>query len=234
MKQQTKMSKKNELDLDKSLVETTHKVEDFYTQNKKNINIAIIALVVIIGGYFGYLKLVLEPNEIEAQKEVFMAQRYFEVDSFDIALNGNGTFKGFIDLAADYNGTKVGNLAHYYAGICHLRKGEFQAAIDQLEDFSTTNELIAPLAEGAIGDAYVELADLDNGVKHYMKAANMNSNKLTSPIFYKKAGLVYEEQKNFDGAIDAYTKIKTDFAEATEAQDIDKYIARATASKAGN
>lgn len=228
------MSKNNELDLDKSLVETSHKVEAFYIQNKKNINTVIIALIVVLGGYFGYKQFYLAPKEAEAQKEIFMAQKYFEIDSFGLALNGNDAFKGFSAIADEYSGTKVGNLAHYYAGICLLRTGAFQDAIDQLEDFSTTNELIAPLAEGAIGDAYVELADLDKGAKHYMKAAKMTSNKLTSPIFYKKAGLVFEEQKNYKDAIDAYTTIKTDFADAQEAQDIDKYIARATALSEGN
>lgn len=227
------MSKKNELDLDKTLVETTHKVEDFYTQNKKNINMALIAILVIAGGYIGYKKFYLEPKEVEAQKEMFMAQKYFEIDSFNIALNGNGTFRGFEDIANDYSGTKGGNLAHYYAGICNLRTGKFQEAIDHLEDFSTKNELIAPLAEGAIGDAYVELGELGKGAAHYTKAAKMNSNKLTSPIFYKKAGLVFEEQKEYSNAIDAYTTIKTDFPESQEAQDIDKFIARATALNSG-
>lgn len=224
----------NELDLDKSLVETTHKVEHFFEENKKNLTIAGIALVVLVGGYFAYTNMYLKPKEAEAQKEVFMAQKYFEIDSFDLALKGNGTFKGFSDIANEYSGTKIGNLAHYYAGICHLRKGEFQEAIDQLEDFTTSNELIAPLAEGAKGDAYVELADLDKGVKHYMKAAKMNSNKLTSPIFLKKAGIVFEEQKNYAEALDAYNAIKKDFPDAQEAQDIDKFIARVTALKEGN
>jgi tetratricopeptide (TPR) repeat protein len=226
--------KQQELDLDRSLVETTHKVEDFYNNNKKNIITAVVVLVVLVGGYIGYKKLYIEPKEQEAQKEVFMAQKAFELDSFDLALKGNGTFKGFIEIAGEYSGTKIGNLAHYYAGICHLRKGEFQEAIDQLEDFSTDNELIAPLAEGAMGDAYVELGNLDKGVKQYTKAAKMSKNKLTSPIFYKKAGVVYEEQKNYGDALDAYTIIKNDYPEAQEAQDIDKYIARVTALKEGN
>lgn len=224
----------SELDLDKSLLETTHKVEHFYQNNQKNIITVLVVIAVLVLGYIGYKKLYIEPKEKEAQKEVFMAQKYFEIDSFDLALKGNGTFKGFTDIASEYSGTKVGNLAHYYAGICHLRKGEFQDAVDQLEDFSTNNQLIAPLAEGAIGDAYVELGDLDKGVKHYIKAAKMNSNKLTSPIFFKKAGLVYEDQKNYGDAVDAYTAIKNNYPDAQEAQDIDKYIARATALKAGN
>ena len=112
-----------------------------------------------------------------------------------------------------------------------MRTGKFQEAVDQLEDFKSDNKLIAPLATGAIGDAYVELNDLDKGVKYYMKAAKMSKNKLTSPIFYKKAGLVYEEKKEYGDAVDAYTTIKKDFAESQEANDIDKYIARATALK---
>lgn len=224
----------NNLDLDKTLVDTTHKVEDFYASNKKQINMAIIAIVVLIGGYVGYKKLIVEPMEIETQKEIFMPQKYFEMDSFALALNGNDKFKGFEAIAEEYGASKVGNLAHYYAGICNLRTGQYEAAIEHLEDFSTENLLIGPLAEGAIGDAYVELGDLDKGVNHYMKAARISKNKLTSPVFLKKAGMVYEEKQSYGDALEAYQTIKKDFAESQEAQDIDKYIARAKALKEGN
>jgi tetratricopeptide (TPR) repeat protein len=151
-----------------------------------------------------------------------------------LALNGNEKFKGFEAIAEEYGASKAGNLAHYYAGICNLRTGQYESAIEHLEDFSTENLLIGPLAEGDIGDAYVELGDLDKGVNHYMKAARMTKNKLTSPVFLKKAGMVYEEKQSYVDALEAYQTIKKDFAESQEAQDIDKYIARATALKEGN
>ncbi len=223
----------NELDLDKTLAETTHKVENFYHKNKKQVTYALIALVIVIGGYISYEKLYVAPMEEEAQKEIFRAQQYFDIDSFSLALKGNDKFKGFETIAEEYGASKAGNLAHYYSGICNLRMGQYQAAIDQLEDFKSDNKLIAPLATGAIGDAYVELGDLDKGAKHYMKAAKMSKNKLTAPIFYKKAGLVYEEKKEYAEAVDVYTTIKNDFKESQEANDIDKYIARATALKEG-
>jgi tetratricopeptide (TPR) repeat protein len=229
----TEKNEKIELDLDKTLAETTHKVEDFYHKNKKQITYALIAVVVIIAGYVGYHKFYVEPMEEEAQKEIFRAQQYFDMDSFNLALNGNDKFKGFDEIAKSYGASKVGNLAHYYAGICYLRIGKYLEAIDQLEDFKSDNQLVAPLAIGAIGDAYVELGDLDKGVKHYMKAARMSKNKFTSPIFYKKAGLVYEEKKEYADAVDAYSVIKKDFSDSQEAADIDKYIARATALKEG-
>lgn len=225
--------KKNNLDLDVALANTQHKVEDFYTKNKKNINIAIIAIVVAVGAYFGLRKFYFEPKEAEAQTEIFKAQYYFDVDSFALALKGNGKFKGFADIADEYSGTKAGNLAHYYAGVCLLRTGDFAGAIDQLEGFSTDNKLVGPLAAGLLGDAYVESNEREKGAKQYLKAARMSKNKLTSPVFYKKAGIAYEALGNYGEAVDAYTNIKTDYPETQEGQDIERYIARATALKDG-
>lgn len=227
--------KKNDnLDLDAALANTTHKVEDFYTKNKKNINTGILVLVVAVAGYFGLKQFYFEPREQEAQVEIFKAQQMFDVDSFNMALKGNGTFKGFADIASEYSGTKAGNLAHYYAGICMLRTGDYAGAVDMLEGFSSDNTLIGPLAAGLLGDAYVESGDIEKGAKQYLKAARMSKNKLTSPVFFKKAGIAFEELKNYSDAVEAYTSIKNDYPEAQEATDIDKYIARASSLKAEN
>jgi TolA-binding protein len=226
--------KHDNLDLDAALANTTHKVEDFYTKNKKNINTAILVLVIAVAGYFGLKKFYFEPREQEAQVEIFKAQQMFDVDSFSMALKGNGTFKGFADIASEYSGTKAANLAHYYAGICMLRTGDFTGAIDMLEGFSSDNALIGPLAAGLLGDAYVESGDVEKGAKQYLKAARMSKNKLTAPVFFKKAGIAFEELKNYSDAVDAYNSIKNDYPDAQEATDIDKYIARASALKAEN
>jgi TolA-binding protein len=226
--------KHDNLDLDAALANTTHKVEDFYTKNKKNINTAILVLVVAVAGYFGLKKFYFEPREQEAQVEIFKAQQMFDVDSFSMALKGNGTFKGFADIASEYSGTKSANLAHYYAGICMLRTCDFTGAFDMLEGFSSDNALIGPLAAGLLGDAYVESGDVEKGAKQYLKAARMSKNKLTAPVFFKKAGIAFEELKNYSDAVDAYNSIKNDYPDAQEATDIDKYIARASALKAEN
>jgi TolA-binding protein len=227
--------KKNDnLDLDAALANTTHKVEDFYTKNKKNINTGILVLVVAVAGYFGLKQFYFEPREQEAQVEIFKAQQMFDVDSFNMALKGNGTFKGFADIASEYSGTKAGNLAHYYAGICMLRTGDYAGAVDMLEGFSSDNALVGPLAAGLLGDAYVESGDIEKGAKQYLKAARMSKNKLTSPVFFKKAGIAFEELKNYSDAVEAYNSIKNDYPDAQEATDIDKYIARASSLKAEN
>lgn len=212
-------------------METTHKVEEFYIKNKKNILTVAGVILGLIVLYVTYTKFYIEPKQIEAQNAIFPAQAWFEIDSFDLALNGKGDKQGFIAIADEYGMTKTGNLAHYYAGVCFMQKGDFTNAIEHLEDFSTDNKLVGPMAEGLLGDAYSETNDLSKAVKHYLKAASMSKNKLTSPIFLKKAGLVYEEQKEWGNALDVYEKIKTDYPESTEANDIDKFVARAKAAK---
>ena len=80
-----------------------------------------------------------------------------------------------------------------------------------------------------LGDAYSELKDYSRAITFYKKAADKNKNTFTSPLFLKKLGLVYEEQKEFKSALDTYKKIKTDFPESVEAASVDAYIARAEA-----
>lgn len=226
--------KESGLDLDATLMETTHKVEDFYHKNKKNIITALVVILVAVLGYVGFTKFYLEDKEKAAQVAVFPAQAWFEVDSFDLALNGKGDKLGFLAIADEFGMTKTANLAHYYAGVCYMQKGDFANAIAQLEDFSTDNKLVGPLAIGLLGDAYSETNDFDKAIKNYTKAANMSKNKLTAPIFLKKAGLVYEEQKDWSNALSMYEKIKNDYSDASEATDIDKYIAHAQAAKEAN
>jgi len=221
---------KSQLNLDVKLEETTHKVEQFYHNNKQNIFRGLIGLVVLIGAYAGFKSFYIEPKEKEAQSAMFQAQNWFEKDSFAVALSGQGEAMGFEQIAENYGLTKAGNLAHYYAGVCCMKTGKFDAAVEHLESFSSDNALVGPIAAGLLGDAYVENGNLDKAGSQYMKAGNLNKNKITSPIFLKKAGMVFEETKEFKKAVDAYEKIKFDFTESQEASDIDKYITRASAA----
>ncbi|MDF1673251.1 MAG: hypothetical protein P1U41_07075, partial [Vicingaceae bacterium] len=112
--------------------EVYSKTENFIDNNKKRLSIIVVAVLAIVGGYLGYKKMVIAPMEIEAQSAMFMAEKYFEQDSLQLAINGDGQNYGFIDIAEEYSGTKSANLAHYYLGICYRNTGEYEYAIDEL------------------------------------------------------------------------------------------------------
>jgi len=207
--------------------ETLSNTEQFIFNNQKYIGAAAVVIVIVILLFFSYNKYILEPKTAEASSEMYNAQLYFESDSLDKALYGDGNSLGFIDIANEYSTTKPGNLANYYAGVSFLKKGDFQQAIDYLSDFSADDHLISPMAKGAIGDAYLELGEKDKAAAYYLEAANMDDNGFTSPLFLYKAGQVYELQKKYDKAITTYTRIKTKYFKSAEGRSIEKNIARA-------
>jgi tetratricopeptide (TPR) repeat protein len=206
--------------------EAFSKTEQFIEKNQKIILIVMGAIILVVLGYFGFKRLYLAPREKEAQSQMFMAEKYFEMDSITKALKGDGNYLGFLDIIDQYKFTKSANLSHYYAGICYLKKGEFQNALDQLSDFSSGDELVAPMAIGAMGDAYMELNNSDKAIHYYLKAADKRKNDLTSPTFLMKAGMAYELAGKNDLALKTYMRIKTEFPRTTEGREIDKYIAR--------
>ncbi|NLN74114.1 MAG: tetratricopeptide repeat protein [Bacteroidales bacterium] len=204
--------------------------ERFIEENYKLLLGIFAGILVVVVGIFGYAKYIKEPREIEAQSQIFMAQRYFEMDSLNLALNGDGMFLGFLAIADDYSSTKAGKLANYYAGISYLKMGDFDSAIEYLDKFSSKDEIVSCMAIGAKADAYLEKGDNAKAIKLYKEAAKKKDNEFTSPMFMFKAGLVLEMENQWAEALDLYKTIKTDYFRSYEAQEIDKYIARAEAN----
>jgi hypothetical protein len=106
--------------------EALSKTELYIEQNRKSLTIIIIAIAAVVGIYFAYRNFYLVPKEDNAQADMFMAEFYFEQDSFLLAVEGDQTNAGFIDIIDDYGMTKTANLANYYAGICYLKLGQFE------------------------------------------------------------------------------------------------------------
>lgn len=203
------------------------KTEQYIEDNQKSLTIIVAAIIVIVGGYLVFQKFYVAPMEKEATAQMFVAEQYFERDSFNLALNGDGVELGFLDIIDEYGITKSANLAHYYAGISYLHLGDYEAAIDYLKGFESDDQIIAPMALGAIGDAYSELGEYEKALSFYMKAANQNVNEFSSPIYLMKAAQIHEHLEDYKKALAIYERVKKDHPKSNEARHIDKYITRA-------
>ena len=74
---------------------------------------AVVALVVIVGGFLGYKHFISKPNELKASEAIFKGEQYFGADNFETALNGDSIgYKGFLKVADEFSGTAAGNLAN--------------------------------------------------------------------------------------------------------------------------
>ncbi|MFA9391912.1 MAG: tol-pal system YbgF family protein [Prolixibacteraceae bacterium] len=210
----------------KEVEEALTKTEQFL-ENHLNVVLYVIGgLIVVVLGFLGYQKYVISPKNIEAQEQMFTAQDYFSIDSFDLALNGDGVTLGFLDIIDDFGATKAGNLAEYYAGISYLHLGEYESAISCLKKFDTDDLLLEPLAKAAIGDAYVELGKYDKAIAEYKSALDANENDFTTPTVLVKLGAVYEQKGEKAKALEAYEQISKKYPKSTEVANVEKSIAR--------
>jgi tetratricopeptide (TPR) repeat protein len=201
----------------------------FVRENQKSLIFIGVAIVLMVLVYIGYQKLYLAPRETAATNQMYVAQDYFSKKDWDKAINGDAGYPGFAKIIDQYSNTKAANLAYYYLGIAYLNKGQFQKAIDNLTNYRGDDQMLAAEALGGTADAYVELKDYDKAETYFKKAADRSNNKFLTPIYLKKLGLVYEAKNDNQSADDAYKRIKTDYPESSQAQNIDEYIARVEA-----
>jgi len=206
-------------------VESALSKTELWIEEHQKLIYGIIAAIIVIAGIIWGLKALNDRKDRNASKEIFTAQKYFEKESYEAALNGDGNYLGFTEVYDAYKSTKTGKLAAYYAGISNMKLGKYEEAIDYLKKFDGKDEILAPMALGAIGDCYMELDDLNNAVSYYEKAANKSKNDFTGPMFLSKAGMTYEILGDYAKALNCYKTLKADYPMSNEAFEISKNIA---------
>ena len=217
------------------------RTEEWVAKNQKYMFIIVGLAAAIVLGYLGYNKFIQEPKESEAMNDMFQAQKYFddaintgvEKDSlFNLALQGGEGKFGMLDIISEYKGTNAANLASYYAGMSYLNLKDYPNAIEHLSNFKSNDDDLAvgPIAQGGIGDAFVQLDQKEDALDYYTKAANMSDNAFTTSMYLFKAGNIALELGENGKALDFFKKIKQEFPSSTEAANIDAFIGKAEAA----
>lgn len=210
-----------------------NRAEAWVLKRQKTLLIGIGAIVVVLLGYFIYLKFVKLPAEKVATDELAFPKANFDEaiameevnDSiFKLALNGSGGKLGFLDIIDQYGNTDAGNMAKYYAGISYLKMSDYKKAIEYLDEFKSKDIMLGPVAKGAIGDAFVDLNKPQEAFKYYTEAYKMSTNIFSTPLFMEKAAQISMELKDYKTALELYTKIKEDYPLSQAALDIDAKI----------
>jgi len=222
------MSKKEEKKHDE-LVNVEHALnstEAFIEKYQKQILMGVGAIVLVVLVILAFRNFYLEPREVTAENEMYKSQNFFAKDSFRLAVEGNGVESiGFKEISSEYSITSSGKLAAAYAGICYYRLGQYEKAIKYLSQFDGKDTYFTASVIGLTGDCYVELGDKSKAISYFEKAADKD-NAVISPVFLKKAGLVYESLNQPEKAEKAYTTIKEKYPKSAEAADVDKYLTR--------
>lgn len=199
--------------------------EAFLKQNSKILAGILIAAVILIGGILFFQINTQNQNE-KAQKEMFQAVYFYEQDSVQLALNGDGINAGLLDIVDDYPRTDAANLAHFYIGSIYLSERKYEEALTELEQFSADDFLVQAKAYSLIGDANMELGKLDKAITSYKKAAEYDENKFFTPKYLTKLAIAYEAAGKTAEAIATYGQIEEKYFESFEFAAARKHKAR--------
>lgn len=200
-------------------------VEGYIKKNQKwlyTIGALIIAVTVGLLLYDHYQS----RQEVAAQREMFQAVYYFEKDSFNEALQGDGSYLGFLAIIDAYSATLAAKLAHFYTGVIYMHKKEYEGAISHLEKFNTRDLLLQARAWSLIGDALTAQGAYAKAAHYYKKAANYKPNKFFTPLYLVKAALAYEENNNHQSALQCYHKIIEKFPDTWYYKEACKHKSR--------
>lgn len=221
-----------------TLDEGASKTEEWVVKNQNYIIGVIGAIALVVLAYLGYNRFVAAPQEKEAMNEMYQAKKYFEdavsgisSDSlYNMSLNGGEGKYGMLDIINEYSGTPAANLANYYAGMAYLNLKDYENAITYLSEFSSDDKMLGPIAYGGIGDAFVQLEQLPEGLEYYEQAFNANNNDYTTPMYLMKAARVAIELGKNQKALDYLKRIDTEFSTSKEGSEVKVLIGKVEAS----
>lgn len=217
--------KKEILESPEALAEKLESAEGWIERNPRIVFGTAAVLLLTVGGYFGY-HYYINLKDKEAQREMFQAVYYFEADSLELALNGDGNNLGFLDIIDEYGITDAGNLANFYTGASYLKQGKYELARLYLEDFSANDLLVQARAYSLIGDAYMEEENFEQAASYFSKAANYKPNRYYTPTYLMKEALAYEKMNDAEKAKKAYQTIIDTYWESAEYENARKLKAR--------
>jgi predicted negative regulator of RcsB-dependent stress response len=212
--------------------ESTHpadRARDFWTNYSRPILIACGAVILLGGGWLAYKYLIKAPKEAKASEALWKAEQYFEQDSIQKTLKGDGQSPSAEKVASEYSGTAAGNLADFYAGSMALKAGENDKAVKHLKDFSTDAKQIQARAYKLLGDAYANLGKNADAFNAYKKAAHEFEKDQTASAEYLFFAAYFADRVMNDkkGAIELYKELVQKYQGTQYGPDAQKYLAQA-------
>jgi predicted negative regulator of RcsB-dependent stress response len=202
------------------------RAKDFWSENGRSIMIVGVALILLIGGYFGEKNFISEPKEKKAAEAIFKAEEYYRMDSLQKALKGDGQFPGFEKVISQHGGTEAGNMAKFYAGTIYLRTGDLNNAVKNLKDFSTSSGQVQARAFKLLGDAYADLGKNSEALDNYKKAAHEyeDDQQNSSEYLFMAAYFADRVLNDKKQATELFKELKKKFPRSNFAVEADRYL----------
>lgn len=201
----------------------------FFNKYQNIIFGIVIGIVVVIMAIILFNRFYLQKKNGEASAQMtYPISMLMAGDSasLNLALEGNDENDGFLSIANGYKLTKTSNTAKYYAGLCYLKLGQKDEAMDFLKQFKKRDDVMWYGCQNLIGDLYDDQGDEATAIKYYQKAAK-GKDPYFAPIALFKLAQMYERQDKWEDAVSTYKQIEDNFNAEYVKMSIAQYAERA-------
>ena len=222
-----KVSRRQELREDK-VVTFYARVLNIFENNRQAVigaGAAVLAVILLAMGWNWYQG---NRND-QALSEMAEAVSLYEAESFQAALDGDVSFLGLMDIVDSYGGTDSGNLARFYAADALFRTGDLEGALEMFESYSKGNDYIGASAFAGEAAIHETQGNHERAGDLYMRAANVYSSEITSPMYLSNAARAYTSAGEFGDAIDALEMIEGDYPDSQAARSVEYKLAKLNA-----
>lgn len=166
----------------------------------------IVAVGVLVAAYFYFF---YTPGVDKA----FNAYGAVEVNG---AANDTVAAENYKKVADQYGSSDAGKLAALEAAQHYYEIGKYQDALNYLDKFSTSEEVLKANVSILRGDCYVNLKKYDQAIAEFEKAAKEGAgNSEIAPRAMMKQAVVYDEQKKYDKALGVFEQILSEYPDYT-------------------
>jgi len=201
----------------------------FFNQYDKIIYGVAVGLLLLVGILLAFNKYYIVPQNEKASALMtapidFMMQG--DTLSLTKALEGDDENEGFLTIASSFALTSTKNSANYFAGLCYLKLGDKEEALNYLLKFKHKDDIYWFAAQGMISDLYDDQGELAKAIKHAKKAAE-SKDPYFAPISLFKLGQLYEREGNWAKAAVTYKTIQEKFYDEYQKMGVDKFLEKA-------
>jgi len=220
---------KRELKQD-ALITSYMKATSFFEQNKKNVQVGLTALVVLIIASVAYMNNQRSNNEA-ATAELGKVYAYYDNSQYQLAIDGvpERNIRGLKSVVEEYGGTRAGEMARFYLANAYFQLGRYDEALENFEEFSGSDPLLEASRLSGIAACHEAKGNHPEAAEYFEKAATKYPKDPNAAENLHHAARNYGLAGQKGKAVDLFKKLKKEYPTSTFAREADRYIAQFSA-----
>ncbi|MBS1910760.1 MAG: tetratricopeptide repeat protein [Bacteroidetes bacterium] len=194
---------------------------NFLTNNLRQIVIAAVAVLLIVGGVMFFRSQGAEANE-EAAAALSAIRPYYDRGEYESAVRGDATktingqkIRGLQSIVEEWGSTSAGKVAALLLGNSYMAMGQPAKAAEPFETAARADDdLVVAPAHAGLAEMNEAAGKFEAAAKEFEEAASHDHVELNTPQYLLGAARNYERAGKNDAATENYRKVATQFPQS--------------------